>query len=64
MDPGLTKKQQHPKDVFKRFDVTLAVDLVQRGMGGDNSWGQPPHMPYRLYAKSYKYGFVISPIEK
>lgn len=64
MDPGLTKKQQHPKDVFKRFDVTLAVDLVQRGMGGDNSWGQPPHAPYRLQAKTYKYGFVISPIAK
>ncbi len=64
MDPGLTKKQQHPKDVFKRFDITLAVDLVQRGMGGDDSWGRPPHEQYRLFAKTYKYGFVINPIEK
>jgi beta-galactosidase len=63
-DPGMTKKQQHPKDVFKRFDVTLAVDLAQRGVGGDNSWGELPHQQYRLMDKAYKYGFVISPIEK
>lgn len=63
-DPGMTKKQQHPKDVFKRFNVTLAVDLAQRGLGGDNSWGQLPHQQYRLLAKTYKYGFVISPVEK
>jgi beta-galactosidase len=62
-DPGLTKKQQHPKDVFKRFNVTLAVDLVQRGVGGDNSWGALPHQPFRLLDKTYKYGFVISPVE-
>ena len=62
-DPGLTKKQQHPKDVFKRFNVTLAVDLVQRGVGGDNSWGALPHHPFRLLDKTYKYGFVISPVE-
>jgi beta-galactosidase len=62
-DPGLTKKQQHPKDVFKRFNVTLAVDLVQRGVGGDNSWGALPHQQFRLLDKSYKYGFVISPVE-
>jgi beta-galactosidase len=60
-DPGITKKQQHPKDVFKRFNVTLAVDLVQRGVGGDNSWGALPHPPFRLMDKTYKYGFVISP---
>ena len=63
-DPGMTKKQQHPKDVFKRFNVTLAVDLAQRGVGGDNSWGQLPHLQYRLLEKTYKYGFVISPLEK
>lgn len=63
-DPGLTKKQQHPKDVFKRFNVTLAVDLAQRGVGGDDSWGRLPHEPYRLLDKTYKYGFVITPITK
>ena len=63
-DPGMTKKQQHPKDVFKRFNVTLAVDLAQRGVGGDDSWGALPHKPFMLLAKTYKYGFVISPIAK
>ena len=63
LDPGFTKKQQHPKDIFKRFDITLAIDLSQRGLGGDNSWGALPHPVYRLLDKSYKYGFVISPVE-
>jgi beta-galactosidase len=63
-DPGLSKKQQHPKDVFKRFNVTLAIDLVQRGVGGDNSWGAFPHQPFRLFDKTYKYGYVISPVVK
>ncbi len=62
LDPGFTKKPQHPKDVFKRFDITLAVDLAQCGLGGDNSWGALPHPAYRLTDKKYKYGFVISPV--
>jgi len=62
LDPGLTKKQQHPIDVTKRFNVTLAVDLAQRGLGGDDSWSLLPHEPYRLTGKSYKYGFVIKPL--
>lgn len=61
-DPGMTKKQQHPKDIAKRFNVILAVDLAQRGLGGDDSWGKLPHAPYRLTDKSYKYGFVILPL--
>jgi beta-galactosidase len=61
-DPGLTKKQQHPIDVAKRNNVTLAVDLAQRGLGGDDSWGRLPHSPYRLTGKEYKYGFVIKPL--
>jgi beta-galactosidase len=61
-DPGMTKKQQHPKDVARRFNVTLEVDLAQRGLGGDNSWGQLPHAPFRLTDKTYKYSFVIKPL--
>jgi beta-galactosidase len=61
-DPGFTKKQQHPKDILRRFDITLAVDLAQRGLGGDNSWGALPHQVYRLLGKSYKYSFLISPV--
>jgi beta-galactosidase len=59
MDPGLTKKQQHPTDVIPRNNVFLQIDLNQRGVGGDTSWGALPHEPYRMQAKSYSYGYII-----
>lgn len=59
-DPGLTKKQQHPTDIKPRYNVFLNVDLKQRGVGGDNSWGALPHAPYRLLDKQYSYSYIIS----
>jgi len=59
IDPGLTKKQQHPTDIKPRKEVYLNVDLKQRGVGGDNSWGALPHDPYRLLEKKYSYSYVI-----
>jgi beta-galactosidase len=62
LDPGLTKKQQHPTDIKPRSNVYLNVDLKQRGVGGDNSWGALPHEPYRLLEKKYSYSFIIKPL--
>ncbi len=59
MDPGMTKKQQHPTDLKYRNDITLHVDLAQRGVGGDNSWGAYPHEQYLLKDKQYTYSYVI-----
>jgi beta-galactosidase len=39
LDPGLSKKQQHPTDIKIRDENTLQIDLKQRGLGGDDSWG-------------------------
>ncbi len=63
LDAGLTKKQMHPSDVTPRNEIFLNVDLKQRGVGGDNSWGAYPHLPYLLGEKTYSYGFIISPIK-
>ncbi len=60
-DPGLTKKQQHLNDMNPRKQVVLQVDLLQRGLGGDNSWGDFPHEQYLLKAKQYSYGYIIEP---
>lgn len=60
LDPGMTKKQQHPTDLPPRNQVFLNIDLKQRGVGGDDSWGALPHQPYRLLDKKYSYGYVIS----
>ncbi|MCB0641784.1 MAG: DUF4981 domain-containing protein, partial [Phaeodactylibacter sp.] len=60
LDPGLTKKQQHPTDLRYERNITLHLDLAQRGLGGDNSWGAYPHEPYLLKADQYSYSYVIS----
>jgi beta-galactosidase len=60
----LTKKQQHPTDIKPRNSVYLHIDLKQRGVGGDNSWGALPHDPYRLLDKKYSYSYVIRLVDK
>lgn len=64
LDPGLTKKQQHPTDIKPRKNIYLNIDLKQRGVGGDNSWGALPHDEYRLLDKKYSYSYVIKLIDK
>jgi beta-galactosidase len=58
-DPGLTKKQQHVSDIIPRNFTMLHVDYLQRGVGGDNSWGALPHKEYRLVEKKYTYTYAI-----
>lgn len=60
LDPGSTKKQQHPTDLPPRNQVFLNIDLKQRGVGGDDSWGALPHREYRLLDKKYSYSYTIS----
>ena len=63
LDPGMTKAQRHNSDIrHDRHNVYFNVDLAQRGLGGDDTWGRPPHDPYILDAKQYSYGFIISPV--
>jgi len=62
-DPGLSKKNQHLSDITPRNEVVVCVDLTQRRLGGDNSWGGYPHEQYLLKQNEYSYGFVIKPVE-
>ncbi|HBE42385.1 MAG TPA: hypothetical protein DDW27_14505 [Bacteroidales bacterium] len=52
----------HTNDVKPRELVKLNVDLGQMGVGGDNSWGAPIHLKYRLLERNYGYSFRIRPI--
>lgn len=63
LDPGLTRKMQHTVDVIPRKNVCLHVDLKQRGLGGDNSWGMYPHKEYRLLDKKYTYSYVLQLVD-
>jgi beta-galactosidase len=52
----------HPWEMPTRNDVTLNLDLVQMGVGGDNSWGAMQHPEFLLPAtKPYKYALVLRP---
>ena len=64
LDPGMTKKQQHPSDLRPDNNVYVQIDYKQRGVGGDDSWGALPHNQYRLLEKKYTYSYIIKLINK
>ncbi len=54
---------RHTNDITKRDAVYIHIDLKQRGVGGDNSWGALPFDEFRLSSKNYQFKFCIEPIE-
>lgn len=64
LDPGVTKKQQHPSELNERKFISVHIDLNQRGVGGDNSWGAYPHAPFLLTNNKYTYSYIIEPVSK
>ncbi|OAM89901.1 hypothetical protein AW736_11335 [Termitidicoccus mucosus] len=53
------KDNFYPYQLPKRETITLNIDLKQRGLGGDNSWGRLPHAEYRISPKPLKYSFRL-----
>jgi len=43
----------------KRETITLNLDLRQRGVGGDDSWGALPHEPFRLSSWPTTYSYRL-----
>lgn len=43
----------------ERQTVTLNLDLRQRGLGGDNSWGNLPHDEFRLLQPPFHYSYRL-----
>jgi len=60
--PDAKTANTHTNDVKPRELVNLNIDLAQMGVGGDNSWGAPIHMQYRLSDRKYEYSFRIRPV--
>ncbi|MDE6529124.1 MAG: DUF4981 domain-containing protein, partial [Muribaculaceae bacterium] len=64
LERGLQKGQMHNSDVrHDRHNNFLYIDLVQRGLGGDNSWGANPHEPYRIKTQPMSFAFILTPLE-
>ena len=50
------------KMLFRGDNTYINIDLKQMGLGGDDSWSPRVHEEYQLKEKSYRFGFVISPL--
>ncbi len=62
-DAGEEKRQRHTTDIIQRDLVTVNIDKVQMGVGGDTSWGAQPHDQYQIPAKEMNYTYYILPIK-
>jgi beta-galactosidase len=55
---------KHGADVLPCDFITWNIDLLQMGVGGDNSWGAPVHEAYTIPAdREWKYSFWLVPVE-
>lgn len=64
LDDGDSKQQRHAADLEPGKETQLNIDLRQMGVGGINSWNALPLEKYRLPFMSYKFSFMLKPIEK
>lgn len=60
----LDNTPEHTFELPMKNLVEIKIDLVQMGVGGDNSWGYRPHDGYRLLEDTYTYSFSIRPISE
>jgi beta-galactosidase len=52
---------EHPFELPRRDLVVLNLDLVQQGVGGDDSWGAWPHPQYLIPCEQTSYRFRLRP---
>jgi beta-galactosidase len=61
---GATKvnPSKHINDIKEQDLVQLNIDMLQRGVAGDNSWGARPQQEYQIKAnEGLSYGFYLVP---
>ena len=51
--------KKHQWELSEANELTVNVDAVQMGVGGDNSWGARPHDPYMPGAGTYRLVFTV-----
>ena len=52
--------KKHQWELSAADEITVNIDAVQMGVGGDNSWGAKPHDPYMPGAGTYHLVFKIN----
>jgi beta-galactosidase len=58
------ERAKHSAEIQMSKEITVNLDYLQMGVGGDDSWGAQPHAEYRLPAKPYAYRFRLEPVGK
>ena len=62
--PRDLKVNYPPHSAIRANGTILNLDLAQRGLGGDDSWGAMPHRPFLLITDhDYRYSFVLRPLD-
>ncbi|MFC1554578.1 glycoside hydrolase family 2 TIM barrel-domain containing protein [candidate division KSB1 bacterium] len=61
LDEGDRKTGRHSIDLERKDLVTLNLDYLQMGLGGDTSWGAVIHEEFTIPAKVYSWSFWIRP---
>lgn len=61
--PRDAKTNYSPYSLRRAQGTILNLDLAQRGLGGDDSWGAMPHDPFLLKTDhDYAYSFILRPL--
>ena len=57
---GALEQAKHQWDLTDEGVITVTIDAVQMGVGGDDSWGARPHEPYLPGAGRYVLQFAVT----
>jgi beta-galactosidase len=57
---------RHTNELKDAGMITLNIDLIQMGVGGNDTWSEvaAPLEKYRVPAKSYRYSFYVYPVSR
>ncbi len=56
------ERAKHSAEIQMSKEITVNLDYMQRGVGGDDSWGALPHEQYRIPAIQHDYYFRLEPV--
>ena len=58
------EKSKHINELPDRDFITVNIDHLQQGVGGDDSWSQNarPHKEFRIPPGNYSYSFSVKPV--
>ena len=57
-------QNKHTADLVARPEIYLNLDLNQRGVAGNNSWGAKPLEKYRIMPRDLGYTIILSPVTR